>query len=80
MQGLGERLGAVVLHGAKEWTFQVLGVPGVLQIRGDEPLRQLMRAPDSAPYPPSLPRGLRHPFPLVDVAHFERTQLLAAQP
>jgi hypothetical protein len=30
MQGFGERLGAIVLHGAKERAFQVLGMPGVL--------------------------------------------------
>ena len=77
MQGLGQRLGVVVLHGMEERAFQVFGMPGVLQIRGHEPLRQLMEHQIAHLIPLPFHPDVRHPFPLVDVAHFERTELLA---
>ena len=54
-------------------------MPGVLQIRSNEPLRQLMEHQIAYLIPLPFHPDVRHPFPLVDVAHLQRTEFLAPQ-
>ena len=78
MQGLGKRLGGVVLDGAEQRAFQVLGVPDFLQARGNEALRRHMeRQVVSLITLPCHP-DMGHPFPLAQAAHGQRAEFLAA--
>ena len=66
MQGLGQNPRPIVLDRPEQRTFQVLLVPGGLQIGGNKPLRQDMQRQiaDLVSFP--FHTDMQHPFSVVD--------------
>jgi len=78
MQRLGQGLGAVVFHRTEQGAFEVLGMPGLLQIRVNQPLRRHMQRQVAHFVALAFHSDMGHAFALVDAAHGQRAQLLAA--
>ena len=66
MQGLGQNPRPVVLDWPEQRTFQVLLVPGGLQIGGNKPLCQDMQRQLAYLVPFPFYTDMQHPFSLVN--------------